>query len=86
MPFKKQKAIRSNKKDAIYALMTDLGLYTYTGVGLSALVVSTIRAFHKTISMPPRKSFLCYLNKNYGSFHFFLKYFLFLQEILNFTA
>ena len=32
--------------------------------------------FHKTISMPSRKSFLCYLNKNYGSFHFFLKIFL----------
>ena len=75
MPHKKQKAIRSNK-NAIYALMTDLGLYTYTGLGLSALVVSTIRVFRKTVSMPSRKSFLCYLNKNYGSFHFFLKMFL----------
>ena len=26
MPYKKQKAIRSNKKDGIYDLMTDLGL------------------------------------------------------------
>ena len=26
MPYKKQKAIRSNKKDVIYDLMTDLGL------------------------------------------------------------
>ena len=25
MPYKKQKAIRSNKKDVIYDLMTDLG-------------------------------------------------------------
>ncbi len=28
MPYKKQKAIRSNKKDVIYDLMTDLGLAT----------------------------------------------------------
>ena len=27
MPYKKQKAIRSNKKDIIYDLMTDLGLF-----------------------------------------------------------
>ena len=26
MPYEKQKAIRSNKKDGIYDLMTDLGL------------------------------------------------------------
>ncbi len=28
MPYKKQKTIRSNKKDVIYDLMTDLGLAT----------------------------------------------------------
>ena len=27
MPYRKQKTIRSNKKDAIYDLMTDLGLW-----------------------------------------------------------
>ena len=27
MPYKKQKAIRSNKKSVIYDLMTDLGLH-----------------------------------------------------------
>ena len=33
MPFKKQKAIRSNKKDVIYDLMTDLGLIFVIVIG-----------------------------------------------------
>lgn len=40
MPYKKHQAIRSNKKDVIYDLMTDLGLstpmtYKYMGVAPS---------------------------------------------------
>ena len=37
MPYKKQKAIRSNKKNVIYDLMTDLGLYLYVWNNLQKL-------------------------------------------------
>ena len=45
MPYKKQKAIRSNKKDVIYDLMTDLGLTTILCdyFALSFLRISTRR-------------------------------------------
>ena len=35
--YKKQKAIRSNKKDAIYDLMTDLGLTKFTKLWTTTL-------------------------------------------------
>ena len=40
MPYKKQKAIRSNKKVIIYDLMTDLGLIFQVGFVLVIIVFS----------------------------------------------
>ena len=46
MPYKKQKAIRSNKKDVIYDLMTDLGLFAVSAV---LVVVSKAVEFVKSL-------------------------------------
>ena len=63
MPYKKQKAIRSNKKGIIYDLMTDLGLIFQVGFVLVIIVffcASIIFIFsHNARIAPSKKNNIC---------------------------
>ena len=51
MPYKKQKAIRSTKKDGIYDLMTDLGLILFGSLVTAEHTKSTPKVFIQTLGV-----------------------------------